>query len=113
VVERRDRHHGLDSIEFPARDRMAFGGQQHRLSRPARAGEQRTIGRDGAVPGKRLVLAARKRGQDVGRMARRDVEMRTDRREGHDRPLGNRADDREDVGLDAGEGGGTRHGRPA
>jgi hypothetical protein len=56
------------------------------------------------VPGKGLVLSAREGGEDVGGVARGDVEMRADGGKGHDRAFRHRADDGEDVGLDAGEG---------
>jgi hypothetical protein len=109
VAERGDRHDRLQPLELPPVDRVALCREQHCLPRAARAGQQRAIRGDGAVPREGLVLAAREGREDVGRMAGGDVEMRADGREGDDRALRHAPHDREDVGLDAGEGVGAGH----
>jgi hypothetical protein len=113
VVERRDGHNRREPVELPPRDGVPLCREQHRLPRPARTRQQRAIGRDRAVPGKRLVPPASEGGEDIGRMPRHHIEMRPDRGEGDDRSFRHRADDGEDVGLDSGEGVGAGHGAAA
>jgi hypothetical protein len=64
---------------------------------------------DGAVPGRASLLLRPELREDVGDVARHDVEMRADIGEGDDAPGRHGGDDAQHVALDAGEEGGAAH----